>query len=193
MQNSLKPEKRDKATGTIHRNELLFSLASGLAALAVIVSLPHLVAKPKLLFGRSLSAMEPTLFPYIILSLILALSILAALFAAIAARRATTGAGIPHGEVSNEDSPLVRVAVFFVMLVAYGLLLKPVGFLLSSFIVITVVSLLLGNRNWWQIIPFAVLSPVLLYLLATRVLLVSLPELNLIELFYAGIFNRFGE
>lgn len=184
----------------IHRNELLFSIASGLAALAAIIALPAMVAKPKLLFGRSLSAIEPTLFPYIILSMILVLSILAAVFAAIAHRRsqpATVAVSQSKLEITGEESeldgsPLFRVAVFFVMLVAYGLLLKPVGFLISSFIVITVVSLLLGNRNWLQIIPFALISPVCLYLLATRVLLVSLPELDVIELFYAGIFNRFG-
>lgn len=206
----------------IHRNELLFSLASGLAALAAIVAMPNLVAKPKLLFGRSLSAMEPTLFPYITLTLILALSILTAIFALIAARSLSTRAsstahdlsdntepasetprdestytgsthtGTASPEFALEDKPVFRVAVFFIMLVAYGLLLKPVGFLISSCIVLTVISLLLGNRNWLQIIAFAVLSPVCLYLLATRILLVSLPELDVIELFYAGIINRFS-
>ncbi len=183
----------------IHRNELLFSIVSGLAALAAIVALPNLVAKPKLLFGRSLSAIEPTLFPQIILVLIAVLSVLAAIFAALALRRASSNgthgseADGPAIDITETDrNSLVRVALFFVMLVAYGLMLKPFGFLISSFIVITVVSLLLGNRNWFQIIPFALVSPVCLYLLATRVLLVSLPELNFIELFYAGIFNRFG-
>lgn len=191
----------------IHRNELVFSIASGIAALAAIVALPALVAKPKLLFGRSLSAIEPTLFPKIILTMILLLSVLAAVFALIGLRRkqkfsiqanslVSAEVGTDDNETNNEsgiaENPLFKVTVFFVVLVAYGLMLKPLGFLISSFIVITVVSLLLGNRNWFQIIPFALISPICLYLLATRVLLVSLPELNVIELFYAGIINRFG-
>ena len=136
--------------------------------------------------------MEPTLFPSIILTLILALSILAAIFAVIAYKRADSTA---VGDAASEpvsDKPFVRVAVFFTTLVCYGLLLEPAGFLMSSFLVITVISLLLGNRNWIQIALFAVVSPVCLYLLATRVLLVSLPELDTIELFYAGLFNRFS-
>ena len=179
----------------IHRNELLFAITSGLAASVAIAYLPDLVAKPKLLFGRSLSAIEPTLFPHIILVMIAVLSVLAAIFAVIGlrAKQANTLINEANGnESATDNKPLIRVAIFFATLVAYGLMLKPLGFLISSVVVITVVSLLLGNRNWLQIIPFAVISPVCLYLLATRVLLVSLPELNFIELFYAGIFNGFG-
>ena len=89
------------------------------------------------------------------------------------------------------DQPIFKVTVFFVILVLYGLLLKPVGFLISSFLVISALSVLLGNRNWVQILLFAVLCPACLYLLATRGMLVSLPELDPIELFYANIINRF--
>lgn len=173
----------------IRRNELLFSLGSGIAASAALLALPKLVAEPKLLFGRSLSAMEPTLFPYIILSLILVLAVLAALFALIGLYRTPAAEVVSDADAVN-DNPLLRVSIFFVTLVAYGLLLKPLGFLMSSAMVITVLSLLLGNRNWVQIGLFAVVSPICLYLIATRGLLVSLPELNVIELFYAGIINR---
>jgi len=62
--------------GMTHRNELLFALATGLGAVAAIVALPTLVAKPKMLFGRSLSAMQPSLFPHITLVLIVAMSCL---------------------------------------------------------------------------------------------------------------------
>jgi len=90
------------------------------------------------------------------------------------------------------EKPAFKVTIFFVVLVAYGLLLKPAGFLISSFLVICTLSLLLGNRNWIQILLFAVLCPIALYLIATRGMLVSLPELNQIEFFYAHIINRFN-
>jgi len=174
----------------IHRNELLFSLGSGVAALAALIALPSLVAKPKLLFGRSLSAMEPSLFPIIILSFALALSLLTAAFALYAQFRSASAKDAGADTGADSGQTLFRVAVFFVTLLAYGLLLKPLGFLISSALVITVLSLLLGNRNWLQIGFFAVTSPICLYLLATRGLLVSLPELNVIELFYANIIGR---
>jgi len=53
--------------------------------------------------------------------------------------------------------------------------------------VITLASVLLGNRHWVQIALLAVIAPVCLYLIATRGMLVSLPELNAIELFYAQL------
>ena len=90
------------------------------------------------------------------------------------------------------ERPIFKVAVFFITLVMYGILLKPIGFLISSFLVISALSLLLGNRNLVQILLVALLCPVVLYLLATRGMLVSLPELNQIELFYANIINRFN-
>jgi len=176
-----------------HRNELLIALASGLAAAAAIIAMPALVAKPKMLFGRSLSAMEPSLFPYITLTLIVVLACVLVLFASVGLWRnkgAVTNSNNVH--VSLLDNPHVRTSVFFVTLVLYGLILKPVGFLISSFLVISSLSLLLGNRNWIQIFLFAILCPIGLYLLATRGMLVSLPELNQIELFYANIFNHFS-
>lgn len=176
----------------IHRNELLFALCSGIAALGALIFLPSLVAEPKLLFGRSLSAMEPSLFPGIILSLIVALSVLTLCFAANGYFRKAAVENKSEDPCVSDNSTY-RIVLFFVTLVAYGLLLKPAGFLISSFLVITVLSLLLGNRHWLQIVLFAVVSPICLYLLATRGLLVSLPELDVIELFYAGIISRFGE
>ncbi len=174
-----------------HRNELLFALATGLGAVAAIIALPTLVAKPKMLFGRSLSAMEPSLFPHITLILIVVMSCLLLPFAIRGILRTAKTVDNNAIVLPLKEKPAFKVTIFFVVLVAYGLLLKPAGFLISSFLVICTLSLLLGNRNWIQITLFAVLCPIALYLIATRGMLVSLPELNQIELFYANIINRF--
>jgi len=175
----------------VHRNELLFALASGLAAVAALVALPALVAKPKMLFGRSLSAMEPSLFPKITLILIVVMACLLVPLAIRGMLRTRESIGNETHSLPLTEKPAFKVTVFFIVLVAYGLLLKPAGFLISSFLVISTLSLLLGNRNWIQIFLFASICPVALYLLATRGMLVSLPELNSIELFYANIINSF--
>jgi len=176
----------------IHRNELLFALTTGLVATAAIVALPSLVAKPKMLFGRSLSAMEPSLFPQITLILIVVMSCLLVPFAIRGMRRHSSTAEEITADLPLKEKPAFKVAIFFIVLVVYGLLLKPAGFLISSFLVICTTSLLLGNQNRIQIFLFAVLCPVALYLIATRGMLVSLPELNQIEFFYANIINRFN-
>lgn len=176
----------------VHRNELLCALATGIAALAAIVALPSLIAKPKMLFGRSLSAMEPSLFPQITLILVVAMSCLLIPFAIYGMLHTPKPLDDNPVALAITEKPAFKVAAFFVILVVYGLLLKPAGFLISSFLVISTLSLLLGNRNWLQIILFAILCPIALYLIATRGMLVSLPELNQIEFFYANIINRFS-
>lgn len=177
----------------IYKRELLFSSVCGLIALFAVVSLPSLVAEPKLLFGRSLSAIAPTLFPQYILSSIVLLS---GILVLMSAWMLWKNSGLLKGNAESSpdsDQSWPKKIGFFVLLICYGLMLKPFGFLISSSIVITGTSLLLGNRNIIQIILLALVSPVCLYLIATRAMLVSLPELNPIELVYSQVFNWFQD
>jgi putative tricarboxylic transport membrane protein len=72
----------------------------------------------------------------------------------------------------------------------YALTMQPVGFLISSVTAVVLLSLHMGNRSVVQIALLALLGPVLLYLASTRLLAVSLPELNLIELGYARLLGE---
>ena len=100
----------------VHRNELLFALATGLAAVAAIVALPSLVAKPKMLFGRSLSAMEPSLFPHITLVLIVAMSCLLIPFAIRGILRTTKTVNDDGAARPLTEKPAFKVTIFFVVL-----------------------------------------------------------------------------
>lgn len=175
----------------IQQKEIRFAAISGLLAIAALFSMQHLVAAPKLLFGRSLSAIEPSLFPYITLSLIVVLAVSVIILSVFSLRR--TKHSQAHIELANQEpeehTGWMKTGLFFLLLTIYGALLKPVGFLISSFIVIFSVSLLLGNRNWIQIVLFALFAPIFLYLTATRLMLVSLPEINQIELMYTQALN----
>jgi len=168
--------------------EILFAGIAGLTATLAILAMPHLVAAPKVLFGRSLSAIEPSLFPYVTLALTVLISASLILLNGFRAKRATTIVE-QHPDRTEPDAGWMKTVLFFVLLTVYGLLLKPVGFLISSFLVISATSVMLGNRNWLQILLLALLAPICLYLLATRAMLVSLPELNAIELWYAQAIN----
>ena len=177
----------------IYKRELLFSSVCGLLALFAFLGLSSLVAEPKLLFGRSLSAITPTLFPQYILLSIVVLSVILMLMSAWMLWNTVR---VPTGTVESSpdsDQNVAKKIGFFVLLICYGLMLKPFGFLISSALVITGTSLLLGNRSSIQIALLALVSPVCLYLIATRAMLVSLPELNPIELFYSQVFNWFQD
>jgi putative tricarboxylic transport membrane protein len=132
-----------------------------------------LIGRPKVLFGESLTAITPSAFPGMLLIL---MAILCAGHLVISFK----------GHSPDEDVEGIvgwrRGIVFFGIMTIYGLVLVPLGFIISSGLAIAVLSWFVGNRVVWQIILVAATAPVLLYLAATRLLAVSLPELNFIEL-----------
>lgn len=144
-----------------------------------LIFMGSLVAAPKLLLGRSLSAIPPSIFPAVILSLMAVLSVSVLLL--------LNASGDQELDSRLTNGELRRGAVFFAIMTGYALAMEPVGFLISSGVTVALLSWHMGNRSWLQAILLAVVGPVLLYLTATRLLAVSLPELNFIELAYAWL------
>ncbi|NND42499.1 MAG: tripartite tricarboxylate transporter TctB family protein [Silicimonas sp.] len=160
-------------------------LAGGLALLGILgfVFLSQLVAEPKVLFGRSLSAIPPSLFPSLVLG---AMAILAcALFYTL------RGSFFAEHSKTFEDGALPRVVMLFAVMLFYALTMAPLGFFISSALSLAAVGWLAGNRSIIQIIAVAIVPPVVLYLVTTRGLAVSLPELSSIEFFYARVVDMF--
>lgn len=156
-----------------------FLVLAGLLVLSVLglVFMDALVAQPKLLFGRSLSALAPSLFPKIVMTL---LALLCAILLILLRQR-----GYLDPRIDSRPFNWTRATAFFGIMLVYALTMEPLGFLISSFIAVVALSSLMGSRSIVQIGIVSIAAPVLLYLAATRLLAVSLPELNSIELFYA--------
>ena len=140
-----------------------------------------LVAKPKTLFGRSLNAIEPSSFPLIAMGLMI---LLCGLFFYGRYRRSSSNGIDADGEPTSETNWL-NIAGFFAILLVYALMFKPVGFLVSTFVAMVLLALLAGSRHYLQIVVYSLFLPIAFYLLATRILLVSLPEQPGIELLIA--------
>ncbi|NKB53342.1 MAG: hypothetical protein GKR97_14150 [Rhizobiaceae bacterium] len=149
-----------------------------------LVFLGSLVEPPKLLFGRALTAITPSLFPMIILAA------LAAMCAILLFVIRTKGAETANAGDTLAQSEWQRGLVFFSIMIGYALMMTPFGFLISSAIAMIAMSLLMGTRSVLQIFCVAGLGPVALYLAAARLLAVSLPELNTIEIFYARLLGE---
>jgi len=100
-----------------------------------------IVAAPKMLFGRQLTAISPALFPYIVLA---ALGVLTALFlrSALLHQRETSD-DIEH--VTPEGWK--RGAALFMAMLAYALLMQPIGFLFSTFLAICTISWIAGTAR----------------------------------------------
>ena len=71
---------------------------------------------------------------------------------------------------------LLRIALFIVLLLVYILIYEPLGFLLSSGLVLPAGMLMLGERRPSQILLFPALIIGLGYLGFTKVMMVPLPE-----------------
>ena len=159
--------------------EILTLNALLVASVLSLIFMNALVATPKVLFGRSLSAIPPSLFPTIVLTL-LAIMCLAAL---LMIRNRLS----PLPTMGMSQSEWLRAAILFGIMTLYALTMIPFGFLISTAIATTLISLHMGARSIFQIGVVALVGPMALYLAATRLLAVSLPELNSIELFYARV------
>lgn len=156
----------------LKKPENMFALVCFVLSALGFLFMGALVAKPKTLFGESLTAITPSIFPSFILGS-LALLCLAQL---VIAKRSY---------VPNEEEGVIgigRGAIFFSIMTVYGLILVPFGFIISSAMVVATLSWFTGNRSIVQILLIATIAPVLLYLSATRLLAVYLPELDVIEL-----------
>jgi putative tricarboxylic transport membrane protein len=159
--------------------ETQFSLTCLVLGCLGFLFLGSLVAEPKVLFGRSLTAITPTLFPSIVLTLMFVLCAIQLVLSFRASRQEQGATGLEGWR---------RGGVFFGVMTVYALAMVPIGFITSSALTIGVLSVFIGNRNVVQIVLVAVLGPVLLFLAATRLLAVSLPELNVIELAISRMF-----
>ena len=160
--------------------ETLTTIVLLVASVLSFIFINSLVAEPKVLFGRSLTAITPSLFP----SITLAMMAIFCVFALVL---------IAKGMVAPQDARMgrlqwMRAILFFAIMVLYALTMGPFGFLISTALAITMLSIQMGSRAPIQIALVATIGPIILYLAATRLLAVSLPELNAIELFYARIF-----
>lgn len=158
-------------------------LAGSLALLGIlgVAFMSRLVAEPKVLFGRSLTAIEPSLFPALVLG---SMAVLASLLL-----YSLRGSLLAEVSKTFEEGALLRVVMLFAVMVFYALTMAPLGFFISSAVSMATVAWIAGNRSILQICAVSVLSPIGLYLISTRGLAVSLPELSSIEFLYARVFE----
>lgn len=118
--------------------------------------------------GRDL-VRGPRLFPAVIT---ITFAALAAVYLGqqvlhLLARRARDGEGF---------GDLPRVAGMVVLLLAYGFVLEPVGYVLSTFVLFVIGSWLLGSRAWRRDLVVGVGLSIGIYLLFTQLLSVRLPQ-----------------
>ncbi len=141
-------------------------------SLFLLISIPYQIEKPRLIMGRSLTGLDPALFPRVAAAGMLLLSI-----AYLAQSRKLKE---ENGFRGVALSGYVNVAVTILVLSFYALLLEPIGFVASSALTVAALTVLYGNRNIYLIALSSLGIPLAIYYMCTRLLLVFLPEFPLL-------------
>lgn len=145
-----------------------------LAAACVLFSIflfaviPSEVERPLVLLGQSQNGLDPAFFPELV----------AACF---------MGVGLYYLWVSfrlNDENRFhgltrenyVSTGFTTLMFLVYASILQPLGFVLSSAIVVAVLSAFYGSRHWLGIAGVAIGVPAIVYVVFRRALSVALPE-----------------
>ncbi|MBW1943452.1 MAG: tripartite tricarboxylate transporter TctB family protein [Deltaproteobacteria bacterium] len=134
----------------------------------MFILVPYQIAKPKLIMGRALMGLEPTLFPRLATFSAIVLSIW---YLAISFK-------ISEKNLFKEVNKNAYFKVFasLIVFVAYALLFEPLGFVLASCLVAGTLSTFYGNRNVLIGLVVSVVVPLCIYYVFTHLLAVSLPE-----------------
>ncbi len=137
-------------------------------SIVAFLMIPYQIEKPKLFMGRSLTNMTPSLFPRLSIVGLFILSIW----------YLTHSFHLKEKNLFKElgKQSFVRILVTYAVFALYAVLLEPLGFIVSSALMVSFLMFYYGNRN--LIIFFVVLigAPLSIYYIFTRLLQVSLPE-----------------
>ena len=134
----------------------------------MFILVPYQIAKPKLIMGRSLMGLEPTLFPRLTTFFAILLSVW---YLVISFK-------ISEKNLFKEVKKNIyfKVCASLIVFIAYALLFEPLGFVLASFLVAGTLSTYYGNRNVLIGLVVSVVVPICIYYVFTNLLAVSLPE-----------------
>jgi putative tricarboxylic transport membrane protein len=88
----------------------------------------------------------------------------------------------PVTAVVTADQNNRKLFVAIAMLFAGALLLEPLGFMLSTFLFLTIGFIILGGASWRGALPAAALASTCLWLFFTKLLGVGLPFGRIVEI-----------
>lgn len=143
------------------------ALACVALGVAIWVLVPYEIAEPPTFFGQSASGVGPKLFPQMIAVGFVIIGVLYAV-ASLTMDEDNGFRGLPA-------SAYVNLAVILAAMILYVLLLRPIGYVASSILVATGISLYYGSRNVVGIAITGLIAPIAIYYLFTQYLNVSLP------------------
>lgn len=129
---------------------------------------PYQVEEPVVVFGQSLNALDPTLFPRVLAVGFFVLGIWYFI--------KSFGLRERNGFRDVDRHGYVNVLVSLVAFALYAMAMEPLGFVLSSVLLVVGLAFFYGARNPILIALVGIGVPVTVYMIFTRLLQVFLPE-----------------
>ncbi|WP_127143038.1 tripartite tricarboxylate transporter TctB family protein [Pelagibacterium montanilacus] len=144
-------------------------LAIGMIVFGVAVWLliPSQVDEPPTMFGQPAPGMSPALFPQMAAAGFVIVGVLYLIWSAKIA--------VVNGFASLPRSAYLNIGVVLITMIAYVVLLRPLGYAIASSLTALAITLYYGSRNIFGIVIVGIIAPLAIYFLFTRYLSVSLP------------------
>ncbi|MBI2178998.1 MAG: tripartite tricarboxylate transporter TctB family protein [Candidatus Tectomicrobia bacterium] len=166
----MESEKKLPPSRALALLEVWVSALIALAGAGLGIAMPSMVLEGGIREAQEFMRLTPVFFPR------LAFGVMAVLGLVQLARaiRRLPGAAPATGEgwISKYQNPIVAAA----LIIAYAYLIPWLGFSAAGFAGIAAITVAIGSRSWREILPIALLSPLVIRFVFERLLLISLPR-----------------
>lgn len=162
------------------RADVTFTAVVLLLAVLGLVFGGWLIAEPLIQLDRDTLAMDPRVFPTLILA---GTALVAIIFLVMEGRKGVFGAS----RNALASAAVYRQALFVLITVTCALLLTTLGFLTTMFLLMASTAVLVGNRSVFQIVTISLVLPLGFYIIVTHVLRTALPEADIVQRILAPV------
>jgi putative tricarboxylic transport membrane protein len=159
---------RPPQRGGVNFNTVL-AVACVLFSVFLFAVIPSEVERPPVLFGQASAGLDPAFFPHVVATCFLLVG-LWYLWASFKLNDLNGFRGLNRHNYAS-------IGFTTLMFVVYAAILVPLGFILSSALVVTVLAVFYGARHWPAVVMVAIGIPSVVYIVFRRLLGVALPEL----------------
>ena len=167
--------EEEKIPNIPNRSLVIMALVVGggvtLGALTLYAIMPSLIAQGGIPEAQTdFLRLSPVFFPRLAFAILTGLSLTYFISTARLLKQAD------EGSVFEESGTLQRVLTLYSIALIYPFLLPSLGYVVSTIFLMGGMTLYLGTRIWWQVLSFAVLTPITIRFVFERLLSISLPR-----------------
>ena len=167
--------EEEKTPNIPNRSLVIMALVEGggvtLGALTLYAIMPSLIAQGGIPEAQTdFLRLSPVFFPRLAFAILTGLSLTYFISTARLLKQAD------EGSVFEESGTLQRVLTLYSIALIYPFLLPSLGYVVSTIFLMGGMTLYLGTRIWWQVLSFAVLTPITIRFVFERLLSISLPR-----------------